>query len=351
MNDLLIYGANGYTGKLIVQRALERGLKPILAGRNADEIKQLAQQHKLEHRVFGLSDPEEVFKGLKGIKILIHAAGPFMFTANQMVEGCLKTKTHYLDITGEIEVFEKCATYDAKAKEAGIMVMPGAGFDVVPSDCLAAHLKRRLPDANKLQLAFAALGGGLSRGTAKTVVENLGKGGAVRKDGKLKLVPNAHKTKVIDYGDFKMLSVCIPWGDVSTAWRSTGIGDIEVYMGANRQMVNAMKAGNWFGWLLKTRMVKSFLRSRVDAGPPGPSDSKRKRSKSSLWGKITNSSGESRISILTTPEGYTLTALTSIAIAEKVLSGNFKTGYQTPSLAYGADLILEIEGCVRKDVG
>ncbi|GIV33399.1 MAG: membrane protein [Chitinophagales bacterium] len=350
MADLLIYGANGYTGQLIVQRALFRGLKPIIAGRNEAEIKKLAQQYQLEYRIFGLSESEAICRGLQGVKVVIHAAGPFMYTAQPMLEACLKTKTHYLDITGEIEVFERCAGYDAPAKEAGIMVMPGTGFDVVPSDCLAAHLKRRLPDAHLLQLAFASLGGGFSRGTAKTMVENLGRGGAIRKDGKIIPVPNAFKTMTIDYGDFKMQSVCIPWGDVSTAWRSTGIANIEVYMGANTRMIRAMKAANWLGWLLKTRMVKNFLKNRIDAGPPGPSEAKRKKAQSHLWGRVTNLAGQSCTSLLITPEGYTLTALTSVHIAEKTLSGNFKTGYQTPSLAYGPDLILETEGCIRKDL-
>ncbi len=347
---ILLYGANGYTGKLIIQRCLEKGLKPVLAGRNADEIRQLSTQHGLEHRIFGLDNPDEIVKGLEGMKAVIHAAGPFKFTSKPMVEGCLKTRTNYLDITGEIEIFEMCAAYDKAAKNAGAMVMPGSGFDVVPSDCLAAHLKKRLPDADTLQLAFAGLGGGVSRGTAKTVIENLGMGGAVRKNGKIVLVPNAHKTMEVDFGDAKMLCACIPWGDVATAWRSTGIPNIEVYTGVNKKMARGMKMSNYFGWLLGTSLVRNFLKKRVESGPPGPSDERRKKAKSYMWGKVSNPSGKSCVSLLYTPEGYTLTAMTAVACAQKILAGNFKAGYQTPSMAYGADFILEVEGCVRKDV-
>jgi len=347
---ILLYGANGYTAQLIIQRALEKGLKPVLAGRNAPLMQQLAQRYQLEHRVFTLDNPDETVKGLEGASIVLHAAGPFKFTSKPMLEACLKTKTHYLDITGEIEVFEKCASYDRQAKDAGVMVLPGAGFDVVPSDCLAAHLKQRLPDATQLQMAFAGLGGGLSRGTAKTSVENLGRGGAVRKNGKIVVVPAAHKVMEIDYGAKKILSVCIPWGDVSTAWRSTGIPDIEIYMGANPGMVRAMKLTNALGWLLRTKAVRDFLKRRIEKGAHGPSDSKRNKARSYFWGKATNAAGKSCVTIQETPEGYTLTAMTSVAIVQKILNGNFKTGYQTPSMAYGADFILETEGCVRKDL-
>lgn len=346
---ILLYGANGYTAQLIIQRAKEKGVQLIIAGRNAPLVGQIAQRHHLEHRVFALDNPAEIRKGLAGISVVIHAAGPFKFTAQPMVEACVKNKTHYLDITGEIEVFEKCASYDKQAKEAGIMVMPGAGFDVVPSDCLAAHLKSRLPDATHLQMAFAG-GSGLSQGTAKTAVENLGRGGAVREHGKIKVVPNAHKTLEIDFGGKKFLTVCIPWGDVSTAWRSTGIPNIEIYTGANSKMVLAMRCANALGWLLRTKAVRQYLKKRIESGPPGPSDTRRGKSRSYFWGKATNSTGNTCVATQETPEGYTLTAMTVVAIAQHVLKGNFKAGYQTPAMAYGADFILEMENCSRKDV-
>lgn len=350
MNNLLLYGANGYTGRLILKRCVEKGLKPVVAGRNATEIQQLSNQFGLEHRIFDLQDAGAIIRNLAGIQVVLHAAGPFKFTAQPMVEGCLNNRTHYLDITGEIEVFEMCASYDKQAKGAGVMVMPGSGFDVVPSDCLAVHLKQRLPDADTLQLAFAGLGGGLSRGTAKTIVENLGRGGAIRKNGKITAVPNACKTMMVDFGEVKMLCACIPWGDVATAWYSTGIPNIEVFTGVNKRMVRGMKASNYMGWLLKTRLVKNFLKKRIDSNPPGPSAEKRKKAKSCLWGKVTNPAGQSCVSLLHTPEGYTLTAMSSVACAQKILSGNFTAGYQTPAMAYGADFILEMEGCVRSDM-
>src|SRR5262245_5159622 len=199
MDPFLVYGANGYTGELAVRLAVQRGLRPILAGRSDTTITALAQELRLDHRIFRLDDPAAVDAGLAGVRAVLHCAGPFAHTYRAMAEACLRTKTHYLDVTGEIVVFEALAARDAEAKAAGVMLMPGVGFDVVPSDCLAVHLKQRLPNATHLALGFHTTGR-TSRGTATTIVENLGKPGAVRRDGILTPVPPAWKTRTIDFG-------------------------------------------------------------------------------------------------------------------------------------------------------
>src|SRR5829696_2843358 len=178
---VLIYGSNGYTGRLIVERALERGLRPVLAGRNAAEVQRQADELGLEHRVFSLDDPRAVDAGLVGVGVVMHCAGPFARTSRPMADACLRTRVHYLDITGEIAVFEALAARDAEAKASGVMLLPGVGFDVVPSDCLAAHLARRLPTATRLTLAFRSAGR-MSRGTALTAIDRISDGGLVRRN-------------------------------------------------------------------------------------------------------------------------------------------------------------------------
>lgn len=266
-----------------------------------------------------------------------------------MAEACLATKTHYTDITGEYEVFEGLAGMHDAALKAGIMIMPGTGFDVVPSDCLAAHLKSRLPSATHLQLGFTMTSAGSSRGTKKTSIEGLGYGSRVRKAGVLTRIPYG-KTLTIDFGDLQAKTLCIPWGDIATAWRSTGIPNIEVYMGATETMIRSARMSNYLGWLMRLRPVQDYLKRQLDKRSPGPSAKKREQGKSYLWGQVKNASGETRTSRLTTPSGYTLTALTAVSIAQKILGGNLKTGYQTPSMAYGPDLILETQGTQRTDI-
>lgn len=348
---LLIYGANGYTGRLVVKRAVSSGLRPILSGRNAAEISAIAGEHGLDFRIASLDDPASLDAALAGCSVVIHSAGPFSRTSKPMVDACIRNRAHYLDITGEISVFETLASgaRSAEARTAGIMLLPGSGFDVVPSDCLAAHLKRRLPTATWLTLAFSG-GTGLSRGTATTMIENIERGGAIRRGGKITLVPAAWKQREVDFGDRTRHVVTLPWGDVSTAFHSTGIPNIEVYTAAPAAAVRGMIASRYIGWLLATQPAQRFLKERIKAGAPGPSESQRSSAVARLWGEAWDDDGNRVISRLRTPDGYTLTALTAVAAAEKALAGGAKPGFQTPSLAFGADFILEIPETEREDV-
>ncbi|WP_370087699.1 trans-acting enoyl reductase family protein [Ekhidna sp.] len=343
-SKLLIYGAYGYTGRLIVEECLKQGIKPIIAGRSPEKAMTYANKMELEYDVFEVSETEKLEKWLRRGDTVIHCAGPFIHTAKQMVEACINTGTHYLDITGEYQVFDLIKEYHEQATEKKIMLMPGAGFDVVPSDCLAKHLHSKLPTATHLQLAFVSKGGKLSRGTAKTMIENMGEPVMTRVNGSYQGQPIGKTTKEIDYGDFKQLSMAISWGDVSTAYHSTGIPNIEVYSGTTEQQLSKVKKTLRLSFMLRSRMIKNFLIRQMDKRPAGPKEKKRDASCMYLWGKVTDGSKtiEAR---LKTPNGYTLTAKTAVLISNKIANGDFKVGFQTPSTAYGEGLILEIDGC------
>ena len=227
------------------------------------------------------------------------------------------------------------------------MIMPGVGFDVVPTDCLAVHLKDRLPTASHLTLAFYGMGR-LSHGTQATMTMNVGRGGAIRKDGKITPVPAAWKTRKIDFGEVTKTGVTIPWGDVATAFYSTGIPNIEVYTVAPPSALKMMKLSRYLGWLFATAPFQKYLQSKIPPG--GPSDDERAKGKTLLWGEARDADGNRVESRIQCPEGYTVTALAALNIADKILVGNFTPGFQTPAKAYGADLVLEIEGVVRQDV-
>ncbi len=345
---LLLYGANGYTGQLIIEEALAKDIKPVLAGRSENALKPLADKFGLEYRAFSLENVALVKEKLSDIAVVLHAAGPFVHTYEAMLQACLETKTHYLDITGEYQVFEGCKLKDTAAQHAGIMVLPGVGFDVVPSDCLGAQLKEKLQDATHLKLSFASVKSGFSRGTAKTMVEGLHEGGMIRKEGKLQKVPSAYKVADINYGAFTTVAATIPWGDISTAYTSTGIPNIEVYMGATPALVKQMQRSNYLHWLFKMKWVKNILKGQIDKRKPGPNEKQRTEGKTFFWGEVSNSKNETIVARMQTPEGYKLTSITAVLIAKKVLEGNFKPGYQTPATAYGSGLILEVPECKIK---
>jgi short subunit dehydrogenase-like uncharacterized protein len=348
----LLYGANGYTGQLIAKLSATYNLDPILAGRNKKAIEDLAEDLQLPYRVVDLADTEKLHKVLGEVKLVLHAAGPFQLTARHMIEACIATDTHYIDITGEIPVFEMAKRYNDAAKEAGVMLMPGVGFDVVPTDCMALFLKNKLPDATHLQLAFASVRGGLSHGTASTMIMGLGEGGAIRANGKIVAKPLGHKGMWVDFSikvgiEKKLFVMTIPWGDVATAYFTTGLPNIETYTGISTAIYKMLKFQWAFNWLLKTSFIRRYAAKKINAKPAGPSDEARAKSNSRIWGKVQNAAGKTVTATMKVKDGYTLTAHSSLLIAQKILAGNLKTGYQTPAAVYGEDLIMEVPDTKR----
>ena len=346
-NSVLLYGANGYTGVLIAKLAAQYDLQPILAGRREEAIKPLANELNLPYKIIDINDATQLKEALTGIKVVIHAAGPFADTAKQMIDACLQTGTHYSDINGDISVFEMIRRNDAAAKEKNIMLLPGAGFDVVPTDCMALHLKNKLPDATHLKLAFASVGGGVSHGTAMTMVSKLGYGGATRENGKIVRQPLGKDGMWVDFGEKKLFVMSIPWGDVSTAYYTTGIPNIQVYTAIKPNIYRMMKLHGSFNWLLRTEWMKNIIRKKIKSRPAGPSDEVRSKAKSFIWGEAKNEKGDIVSHHFTCADGYTLTAHSCLAIAKKVLEENFKPGYQTPAGCYGEQLVNEIPGTVK----
>lgn len=348
--QLVLYGSYGYTGELIVQECKRNNLSVLLVGRKEAKLQVQSTSSNFPYEVADVTDDRKLVSILQRASLLIHCAGPFQYTAHQLVKACLEAGTHYTDISGEFEVFESLTQYTKEAKAKQLVVMPGVGFDVVPSDCLALHLKNRLPSATHLQLAFTMGKGGLSRGTSKTMIEGMGNGSHVRENGKLKHVALGERIKEIDFGSFKRTTLCIPWGDISTAWRSTGIPNIEVYSGVSASAIRGAKWSNYLGWLLRSRWVKNLLHKQVDRKPAGPSEKRRNEGRSYLWGRVWDTSGQESITRLETINGYSLTAKTAVLIAKKILASSIKAGYSTPALYFGADLILEIETTSRTDI-
>ena len=346
----LLYGSYGYTGALIAEQAVKRGMHAILSGRDAIRLQSQADTLGLEYHPISVDDPGALNAALKEVPLVLNCAGPFVRTYTPIVDACLRMGKHYLDITGEIPVFEALAARDNDARKAQVMLLPGVGFDVVPSDCLAAHLKRRLPNATHLTLAINMSGGGTSRGTILSALERLPDQGALRKDGRLVQVPLLGKTREFDFGRSPRTAMNIPWGDVSTAYYSTGIPNIETYMVFPKSV---RRMGRFLGALIGLTaqpVVQRLLRQAVMRSAPGPSAEARRLSRSRLWGEASDDQGQHVVTRMDTPNGYDLTVETALAAVERVLAGDFKPGYQTPSLAYGADFILEFEGVSRKDL-
>jgi short subunit dehydrogenase-like uncharacterized protein len=340
----LLYGANGYTGELVAREAAKRGMRPILAGRDRTRIEPLARELGLDHRVFDLKHAEGVATGLQGIQLVLHCAGPFSATSAPMIQGCLNAGAHYLDISGEISVFEHAHSLNAAAQAAGVVLCPGVGFDVIPTDCLALALKQALPDASHLFLGFDTRSG-LSPGTAKTAIEGIGLGGQVRINGQITTVPHAWKVRRINYGDGEKKAMTIPWGDVSTAFHSTGIPNIEVYLPAPGLMVLASRIGNHFGWLMRRPAVIQRLQKFVEGRVKGPDAQHREYLPTYVWGEVRNAAGQRKTARVKTANGYDVTVHGSLAVVTHLLQAAPEGGgCYTPSRLMGADLIGQLPG-------
>lgn len=340
----MIYGATGYTGRLCLEEAVRRGARPIIGGRTAAALDALAREHGVEGRVFGLDDSAKAATGVQGCVAVLHCAGPFSATHRPMLDACARAGAHYLDITGEIDVFEHVHARDRALRQARIAAIPGVGFDVVPTDCVAALLKRALPEATCLRLAFKALGGGMSPGTTKTVLEGLPKGAFVRREGRLVCVPLASKQETFPFADGAASSVLVSWGDVSTAYFSTGIPNIEVYMAASEEQVRMLHWVRRLSWAIGLGPVQSALRAYIAKRVKGPSEEQRARGESQIYGEVTGPAGRRAAMTLRTPDGYTHTVDAALAAVGRVLEGGIAPGAHTPSTAFGADFVLGLPG-------
>jgi len=339
----MIYGAYGYSAQLIAERARERGLTPILAGRNPDKTRAIAEQLGFDWRAFSLDDPQVIADSLSDIDAVIHCAGPFSATSAVMIDACLRATTHYFDITGEISVFEHAHSdqIDAAAKKAGIVTCPGVGFDVVPTDCLAKALIEALPDATHLDLGFHG-SMSVSPGTAKTIVETLGYGTFARRNGKLVNIPI--DVRDIDYDKGPRQSLSVSWGDVSTAFCTTGIENITVYWPANDAMIRQFRFSRLLQPFLRLRFVQNFIKGQIEKKVEGPSQEKRDQQPVHVWGEVRNTAGRTICARVTTANGYTVTQLAPVAIVEHLLRHDVPAGSITPALLMGNDFVSRLDG-------
>lgn len=348
--QLLLYGSTGFLGQAIARLAMQQGLPLIIAGRDKAKVNQQAAEWGLEFRIFSLDDSEVIDQALKGVTVVLHCAGPYLFTSRQMVDGCLRSAAHYLDLNGEIPVYEDIAARDAEAKAKDVMLMPGVGFDIVPTDCLAVHLKQRLPSATRLTLAFQIDGpAGLPPGTQRTAIELIPYGNRVRRNGRLEAPGWGTKSRMIDFGQGPIEARRLPWGDVFTAYYSTGIPNIEDYAVLPKATRQQLALVEYTRPLFRLAFVRSLFKRLLVK--PGPTADQRAQTVTHVWGEVEDDRGKKATARLHGPEaGLVWTVETALAIAKKALAGNAPPGFQTPALVYGPDLVMECEGVTREDL-
>ena len=342
MAELLVYGSYGYNGRLISEEAVERGLEPILAGRDGEALSEQASELDRPYRAFDLSDPDAVAEELSDVDCVLNCAGPFSNTADELVEACLQSGTDYVDFTGEIPVIERVKRREEEAIEAGITLFPATGLSSVPMDCLAAHLVERLPEAT-----YLALGAETFRppsvGSITALIEGIDDGGAIRNEGRLEYVPAGWKSRRIDFGRGPRPAVTMPLGDVSTAYYTTGIPNIEVYVFAPPPARLLLRSHRFVAPLLAAEPVRESLKRVAQVVREGPSKRARERGSTYFWGEARTEGGERVVSRLRMSDPYVVTGAAALAVTERVLGGEVGDGYQTPAGAFGPEFVLGID--------
>ncbi|RSZ27303.1 saccharopine dehydrogenase family protein [Acinetobacter bereziniae] len=339
----MIYGANGYTGELIAREAVRQGLRPILAGRNQSKVEALAQELALEFQAFGLDDIDLISAQLRGLHLVLHCAGPFSLTSKPVMQACIHAGAHYLDITGEIAVFEWAQSLNTQAQKANVILCPGVGFDVIPTDCIAAALKDALPDATHLALGFDSKTG-LSPGTAKTSTEGMAEGGKVRKNGQIINVPLAHHVRQIDFGHGQKSAMSVPWGDVATAFYTTGIPNIEVFVPATSKLIWGAKMLNHLRPVFKLQWVQKIMKSLICKSVTGPDAERRAKIPTYVWGEVRNAQGQTKTARIQTENAYSLTVNGSLAVVSYLLDQRVNGGTYTPAKLMGYQLVTQLQG-------
>lgn len=308
---VLIYGATGYTGQLIAEHAQERQLNVIVAGRNPDRVGELARKLGVPGRIFGLEDPAQVAKNLDGVAAVLNVAGPFRDTAEVLMRAGIQAGVHYLDTTAEFSTYGLAESMGAEAERAGVMIMSGVGWDVVPTDSLAVHTAARVTHPQRIAIALRVTGG-FSRGSLESAAGIGDLGSLVRDAGQLVELPGP-LTRVFDLGHGDEEYTLAPMGDLITARRSTGIGNIRVYM---RTDVGALPSS--------------------DRDEDGPTAEERAQGRYEALAEVTGEDGEVARSTISTPTGYTFTQHSSVEIARRVAAGDYTAGFQSPASAYGS---------------
>jgi short subunit dehydrogenase-like uncharacterized protein len=345
-DPLLVYGATGYSGGLVVRAAIALGLRPVLGGRDKGKLAAIGDSLRLEARTARLGDATALDDALRDVAVVVNAAGPFSQTAGPLLAACLRSGTHYLDITGEVGVIESLARRDVEARRRGIMVMPAVGFDVVPSDCLALHVVRRLPGARRLALGLRGLSS-VTRASAKTLFEAVDMG-LVRRNGELVRLALGSRERLFDFGDGPATGLNVSWGDLATAYYTTGIPDIETYVEATPFFRGVLAGCRLFGSALRTAPWQAAMRAWADLLPDHPAGTPAREMV--VVADAEDQAGRRVRARVRTPEAYQFTGISAAGIAQRVLRGDHETGFQTPARVYGPDLVLTFPGVSREDL-
>ena len=296
----MIYGATGYTGRMVAREAIALGERPVLAGRSAEKVRRVAEELGLPWVAFDLGNRAAAVAALRAVELVLLAAGPFDGLAQPMMDACLEARTHYTDLDNELPVFRAAEERDARARERGIAIVPGIGFGTIATGSLVKRVVAEVPDATRLECALHIATTDAGPGTGQSVLEGIRMGGRIRRGGHLVEHPLGAGGREIPFADRSRRASPVPTGDLEAAWMDTHIPDIVVYGtglpggAVQRAGIAILRRLLWIGAI--RRAVSS-----VREGRPGDT-------RCQAWACATNARSDKAEARLETGEGFAFTA-------------------------------------------
>jgi short subunit dehydrogenase-like uncharacterized protein len=345
----MIYGAYGYTGRLVAEEAMRLGHKPVLAGRSAEKLVPLVERLGLESVAVDLQDKEKLGRIVGDFDLVFHAAGPFMHTSVPMVRACLDNGTNYVDVAGEVMVFEQLLALDQQARAKGIAIIPGVGFNVLATDSLARYVSEQIAHPTDLDIATYWITHSISPGSFKTMIDSFPIGTLVRRQGQLVRTSVRRGRKRIRFLDGERTVLPANMGDLAAAYATTGIPNISTFTVMPKQYAT------FYGWveplyqrLFAIASLRRLAKKWAEKTMRGSYERDHQTGRSQAWVCARNKEGNEKQAWLETMESYHFTAAAGVRSVEKVLAER-PQGTLTPAVAFGADFVLEIPGTRRVD--
>jgi short subunit dehydrogenase-like uncharacterized protein len=336
-----LLGATGVTGRLILERAVAKGLRPTLLGRDKAKLETLARPHGLETAAIDVTDAASLTAALAGRRLVLNAAGPFAKTSAPVIAAALAAGCDYLDVDGEIDPFAALLNRHSEACARGVALVGGVGFGVAAGDGLAAQVVAKLGGADRLRLAIDVASGYATASVADSTLAVLGAGGREISGGELRARPIGRFTWRETLPDATSRPFAsAPLAEIVAIQHALGVP--EIVAGAPMSLAQAFALrlmSPALPYLLTAQPIRRALANT--GGHSGADDGK-----SSLISRVFVTAwkdGKTASLTLEAGEGFSTAADIAVAAVERALSHRPSRGAHTPSTAFGREFVATVD--------
>lgn len=320
---IAVYGASGFTGKLVVAELARQGIEPVLAGRDPARLRAVAGRIGAETRTAGIDDPDALRRAFQDCAAVINCVTPFDSFGEPVLRAAIAAECHYVDTSGEqgylARIFD---TYAEQAERAGVTVLPAMTDDGLPGDLIASLTAARLgdvdADADAITIADLRVPGGASRGTARTALSNAEEfagGGLLYENGRFLAGRPAGPMTITPPGSTEPVAVArFPLPGVVTVPRHVAARRVE-------GVLRAEVAG----------IFTAITAELVDSMPEGPDEDARRAGRWLMMAQATSADGRRARGVVHGTDVYGSTAVIAVEGARRLAAGAAKPGVLAPA--------------------